>query len=954
MTHPISPRRSSEMLHLTKEVAIPKELLEAHQKGELVFFVGAGASMPPPTEMPDFWALTEQLTNMAGESFSDKRKDYQDADRLLGSLPDKFDIRRHTKNLFIDMRNEISRTKHSSYNKVHEAIIRLAEVGEEFRIITTNFDTFLEDASENVKVNSVKLKDNSARPLSNFDFNGIVHVHGSINGETSDIIITDEHFGKSYMSEGDVRQFIEDVLKNYSVLFIGYSYNDTMMHYLSRAIRSESTMQHYIFLPEGVVKSYRHWELLRLTPINYPVSSDAAGNQDHSELPRALYAWYELMRGYDEDASERIKYLTTRNPKDISPIDSTYLVRRLNEHKDAVKDFIKGMERLKNEQLQQWVTWIQDRASVSHTTAESIRDSVTAHLLNLVYSKLDAKRANNGARWILSEKHDQRKHDEHKSVITQRVESKLDKLQMVIFPLLKGELQLPSLEEIEGSADKTGDWDYNYDEIIFQGSSVEIRELCGEVENDSDIKSNDVRVLLINSIKSFDKLYRHFFEKCTDKTPVSDKTNESLSALVQCLQQQISNKDEDNPCGSSPSPLNRTTPYSLELVEPLKNAIMGSRLTESQMIDLLQDCSGKEIGIGIVNGADAKGMLNVSQVEGEASGVSHDPSISDKNEVSDNLKAMLLWGNVSPHVGRRKDRIIFPDDTVKDWIKEILGCKKSVTLEDWYSLTHLLRHGNPRVQELVISSLAKKTADFYSYDPTFTGEVILPLFSNASTASLAWSSYFEGREQKDAKTGPTQELEKSDSFISAIIASWRILGSPDWNDSATTNLVKLTPYFISMLDSRTENQIALLNLTVTASEGKYAESFATATSSFLKKNQDDSEQLYNRWIKSHVDRRMNGLPRDASDIEIRNWIRVALEINGPTPSLDRIKEVYNLVSEYPRAMSLFLRNRTVELTDDMETQLVKDILRNLKDPNKSILERALWDDLMLQLHEKKS
>jgi hypothetical protein len=952
MTHHIPPRRSGEILHLTKEVTIPKELFETHRKGKLVFFVGAGASMPQPTGMPDFWALTERLTNMAGESFSDKRKDYQDADRLLGSLPDKFDIRRHTQNIFIDMQDEVSKTKHASYNKVHEAIIRLAAEGERFRIITTNFDTFLEKASKEVNVNSEKLKDNGTKPLSNFDFDGIVHIHGSIDGDTSDIVITDEHFGKSYMSKGNVRQFVEDILKNHSVLFIGYSYNDTMMHYLSRAIRSESTMQHYIFLPKGAVKSYRHWELLRLTPINYPISYDAAGNQDHSELPRALYAWYELMRRYDKSASKRIKYLTTRNPKDISPIDSTYLVRQLNEYKEAVKEFIKGIYDLTDElRVQQWVEWIQGRASVSHTAAESIRDSVTADLLNSVYSKLGAKRANNGSLWILSEKHDEHNHPNHKSVNPRSVESKLDGLQMAIFPLLKSEPRLPSLDEIQGAAGRTGDWNYDYDEIIFQGSSEDIRSLCDEAQNDPDIKSNDVLVTLINSISSFAKLSRYFSEE-TKNIHVSNETNQSLLKLVQLLQQHIA---EGNSCGSIPRNSNGLPPSSSDLELLVETAIVKLQTTDSQMIEHLQDCSRNELGIGMGYDTDANDLLNRSQIECETSNVSQDPSTRNENEVSDNLKAELLWGNAPRYVARRKEGVIFPDHAVRDWIGNILACKKSVPLEDWYSLTYLFQKRNPLVQERIISSLAQKTAEFYSCDPTFTREVILPLFSNASTASLSWSSYFNGRDRNGAKTEMTLELEKSDSFILAAIASWKILGSPDLSDSATTHLVDETPYLISTLDSGAENQVTLLNLTVTASDGKYAESFATATLNFLTP-QDDDDQLvnWNNWIKSHVDRRMNGIPRDASDKEIHVWIQIALNIFGSSPSLSRTKEVYNLVSKYPRVIPLFLQDRTVELIDDMEAQLADDILRNLNHPHKSIPERALWADLVLQLPKEKA
>lgn len=47
-------------------VNIPDELMEAHDRGELVFFVGAGASMASPTNFPSYRQLAEELAEEAG------------------------------------------------------------------------------------------------------------------------------------------------------------------------------------------------------------------------------------------------------------------------------------------------------------------------------------------------------------------------------------------------------------------------------------------------------------------------------------------------------------------------------------------------------------------------------------------------------------------------------------------------------------------------------------------------------------------------------------------------------------------------------------------------------------------------------------------------------------------------------------------------------------------------
>jgi len=138
MTHSTSSTPANELLYLTDDVAIPRELFEAHQKGELVLFVGAGSSMSQPTGMPDFGRLAETLANKAGTSFLGES---QDTDRLLGTLPTTFNIRRHTKTIF---KKEKFRP-----NAVHDSIIRLANASEKFKIITYVYFISLKSSSVN-------------------------------------------------------------------------------------------------------------------------------------------------------------------------------------------------------------------------------------------------------------------------------------------------------------------------------------------------------------------------------------------------------------------------------------------------------------------------------------------------------------------------------------------------------------------------------------------------------------------------------------------------------------------------------------------------------------------------------------------------------------------------------------------------------------------------------------
>ena len=44
---------------ITGDVELPDEILDAHERGELVFFVGAGASISKPSDLPDFSCLAK-------------------------------------------------------------------------------------------------------------------------------------------------------------------------------------------------------------------------------------------------------------------------------------------------------------------------------------------------------------------------------------------------------------------------------------------------------------------------------------------------------------------------------------------------------------------------------------------------------------------------------------------------------------------------------------------------------------------------------------------------------------------------------------------------------------------------------------------------------------------------------------------------------------------------------
>ena len=62
-----------------REVDFPAALIDAHRAGELVIFVGAGASRDAPSNLPDFRRLTSDI---AAEAQAPVTEDNLEAERL--------------------------------------------------------------------------------------------------------------------------------------------------------------------------------------------------------------------------------------------------------------------------------------------------------------------------------------------------------------------------------------------------------------------------------------------------------------------------------------------------------------------------------------------------------------------------------------------------------------------------------------------------------------------------------------------------------------------------------------------------------------------------------------------------------------------------------------------------------------------------------------------------------
>lgn len=66
-----------------RDVDVPEELIDAHRRGDLVLFVGAGASVNPPSSLPTFLSLTEAIADQSGRTLT--AADRERPDRSLAT-----------------------------------------------------------------------------------------------------------------------------------------------------------------------------------------------------------------------------------------------------------------------------------------------------------------------------------------------------------------------------------------------------------------------------------------------------------------------------------------------------------------------------------------------------------------------------------------------------------------------------------------------------------------------------------------------------------------------------------------------------------------------------------------------------------------------------------------------------------------------------------------------------
>ena len=261
-----------------------------------MLFVGAGASVPAPSNLPTFRELARRIADDSQHTYTPD--DLEKPDEFLGRI-DNGSVDVHLR-----VRDLIAR-QDSQPNELHRAIVELGGTSSALRIVTTNYDRHLSCFLPG----GVDEFEAPALPPGN-DFRGLVSLHGSIRQDPRRLVVTDSDFGHAYLSDGWALRFLAPLFGELAVLFIGYGLNDTLMQYLVKALSRDAEVYAFTDKPNDP-----RWAQHGVVPVDCG---------PHGQLPGLIRRWTERARMGMLDHDRRIAGIVAGIPP-LSPEDESYL-----------------------------------------------------------------------------------------------------------------------------------------------------------------------------------------------------------------------------------------------------------------------------------------------------------------------------------------------------------------------------------------------------------------------------------------------------------------------------------------------------------------------------------------------------------------------------------------------------------------------------------------------------
>ena len=286
---------------------IPNELLVARDRGEVIFFCGAGVSQAK-AGLPNFGTLAQTVLDNLGSALdSPARKVLAIADglervsgvgglmatdRIFGLLEREF-LTEHVHEAVA----AALKPPAGAPLDAHRALIDLATTHGVTRLVTTNFDRLFEDCDPDLRSSGPP---NLPDPRSGRAFTGIVHLHGRVDpsyrwAEDEAFVISSAEYGRAYLSDAWATRFMQALLARYQIVFVGFSADDPPIQYLLEALNLKGGARSglYAFQSGAKQDAVALWEHRGVQAIPFDPSDD------FSSLWTTLEGWAARARGVD-------------------------------------------------------------------------------------------------------------------------------------------------------------------------------------------------------------------------------------------------------------------------------------------------------------------------------------------------------------------------------------------------------------------------------------------------------------------------------------------------------------------------------------------------------------------------------------------------------------------------------------------------------------------------------
>ncbi len=317
---------------LLDTVDFPDELIDDLLEGRLVVFAGAGVSLDEPSSLPDFEELLEYVSSSAATE--------EDKKDLFGAFEKLEDAGISIRAL---AKHAVSHKKSSAYreasepNEHHHSVVGLFRDATQIKVVTTNFDSHF----SSVLPKGVQRYSVPALPKGD-QFNGLVYLHGAIESNLEDLILTERDVARAYIKYGRTTAFLREMFDHYTVLFVGSSHNDPILNLIAKSDLFSG--KRYILTEKG---REGQWKKLNISPVEYEKGA-------HDKAWVALGLLKDLTNSSNIQTAEFIREKCQQDPNTLLPHENGWLKYLLLRKTDFTEIFV---EHAKDEA---WLRWAKD------------------------------------------------------------------------------------------------------------------------------------------------------------------------------------------------------------------------------------------------------------------------------------------------------------------------------------------------------------------------------------------------------------------------------------------------------------------------------------------------------------------------------------------------------------------------------------------------------------------